>query len=80
MVDIAAAGAVQVDLTKAWRTLAILVLLGYLMFAAVADQPMPAKGLDPPDRGSPFILGISALGGPDCLGGCIPSAPAPPEE
>jgi hypothetical protein len=80
MVDIAVAGAVQADPTKAWRALAILVLLGCMMFAAVADQPMPAKGLDPPDRGGPFILGVSALGGPDCLGGCIPSAPARPEK
>ena len=69
-----------VDPVKVRRALAILAWLGYVSFAAVADQPMPAKGIDPPGQGRPFTIGVSAIGGPDCVGGCLPSAPAWPEE
>ncbi len=68
------------DPAKPWRALAFLLLLGYVSFASVAGQPLPPKGHEPPDQGRPFTLGLSALGGPDCLGGRTLSAPARPEE
>jgi hypothetical protein len=47
----------------AWRALAILMLLGMLSFAAVSDQHRSC---------APFAIGVSAIGGCDCIGGCNP--------
>jgi hypothetical protein len=52
--------------------LAILAFLGLLSFAAL--MPLPREAPDPPDdQGRPFIFGVSAFGGPDCFGGCLPN-------
>ena len=56
---------VRLNVLRAWRTLAVLSLLGLISFATVSDQP---RG----DRGNrrecgPFILGQSLLGGCDWL-------------
>jgi hypothetical protein len=80
MVDIA--GAVDpvrwpwlLDLAKVERVLAVLALLGLISLTAVGDRPLSQTEFDPPNQGRPFILGVSVLGGPDCLGACIPSLP-----
>jgi len=60
--------------TAAWRTLAVLLLLGVLSFAAADQLMLPRETPDPPDDpGRPFTFGVSAFGGPDCLGGCLPN-------
>lgn len=57
-----------------WRTLAVLLFLGVLSFAAADQLMLPRETLDPPDdQGRPFTSGVSALAGPDCLGGCLPN-------
>jgi hypothetical protein len=63
MVDIPADGvsAERAKLTKAWRTLAVLLLLGILSFVSTSDQP------DERRECGPFILGQSSLGGCDWL-------------
>jgi len=77
MVDITAdeaeLGRGRVQRTAAWRALAILLLLGARL--AASDQLiLPRETPDPPDdQGRPFTIGVSALGGPDCLGGCVPN-------
>jgi hypothetical protein len=65
MVDIPADRVVLPRPTQAWRTLAVLALLGIVSFAAVSDQP----GTDRDQRRvcGPFILGQSPLGGCDWL-------------
>jgi hypothetical protein len=56
---------------KARRALVCVFLFLGVTFAAIADHPMPPKGHDPPDRGGPFIWGVSRWGGTDCWGlGC----------
>jgi hypothetical protein len=73
-VDEAGPGHRKVHRTGAWRLLAILLLLGSLSFAASDQLVLPRDASDPPNQqGRPFTLGVSALGGPDCLGGCLPS-------
>jgi hypothetical protein len=51
----------RVKASKAWRTLAILLLLGILSFVATSDQPKERREC------GPFILGRSLLGGCDWL-------------
>jgi hypothetical protein len=60
MVDVAA-GCVARAPTKAWMTMAVLLLLGMVSFAAVADQANQRR-----DCG-PIEFGRSALGGCDWL-------------
>jgi hypothetical protein len=63
------------DLAKVRRAVATLILLGFMSLAAVADHPLAESGGNPPDQGGPLILGVSLLGGSDCLTACIPSSP-----
>jgi hypothetical protein len=65
MVDTPADRVVLPSPTQAWRTLAVLALLGIASFAAVSDQP----GADRDQRRAcgRFILGQSLLGGCDWL-------------
>jgi hypothetical protein len=69
MVDIPAddvvGGAARAKVARAWRTLAVLTLLGIASFAAVSDQPSADRGQKP--ECGPFILGQSLLGGCDWL-------------
>ena len=65
MVDIPADSVALPKSATAWRTLAVLALLGLVSFAAVSDQA-------PADRDQrracgPFIVGQSLLGGCDWL-------------
>ena len=64
-------GAVPVYVVSARRVLALLLCLGVISFAT-SDQLIMARGDLPDAQGGPFILGVSAWGGPDCLGGCLP--------
>ena len=65
MVDIPAddvpADRERVKVAKAWRSLAVLLLLGILSFAAVSDQS------DERRECGPFTLGVSPLGACDWL-------------
>ena len=67
MVDIAAddVAGVRSRAKVAWRTLAVLALLGIVSFAAVSDQPSADRGQN--RECGPFILGQSLLGGCDWL-------------
>jgi hypothetical protein len=65
MVDILADSVVLPRPTLAWRTLAVLALLGIISFAAVSDQPSADR--DQRRVCGPFILGQSLLGGCDWL-------------
>jgi hypothetical protein len=63
MADVAADDVVadRARVGRAWRTLAVLALLGILSFAAVSDQIGERR------RCGPFTVGISAVGGCDWL-------------
>ena len=65
MVDVPADRVVLPRPTLAWRTLAVLALLGFVSLAAVSDQP--AADRDQRRACGPFILGQSLLGGCDWL-------------
>jgi hypothetical protein len=56
---------VHLKVVRAWRTLAVLSLLGLISFAAVSDQPSGDQGNR--RECGPFILGQSLLGGCDWL-------------
>ena len=65
MVDISAddvpADRERVKVAKVWRTLAVLLLIGVLSFAAVSDQSNEGREC------GPFTLGVSPLDGCDWL-------------
>jgi hypothetical protein len=64
----------EVHRTAAWRALAILLVVGIFSFVAFDQLMLQLKTPDPPDeQGRPFIVGVSAIGGPDCIGGCLPN-------
>jgi hypothetical protein len=55
----------RAEAARAWRTLAVLALLGIVSFAAVSDQPSADRGQR--RECGPFIIGQSLLGGCDWL-------------
>jgi hypothetical protein len=56
---------------RARRMLAVMLLAGVVSFALIADHRMPQLEPEhPTEQGNPFTIGVSAIGGPDCLGGC----------
>jgi hypothetical protein len=66
----------EVHRTAAWRALAILLLVGIFSFVAFDQLMLQLKTPDPPDeQGRPFIVGVSAIGGPDASAAASPIPP-----